>query len=72
MDEDRTQTENQEVDETDAIPLEEAIRRCVLVGSSEGETVYTLWTDGIEDAVTGEDRGTEQLEVTVLRDEVAD
>lgn len=70
LDEDRTQTENQEVDEVGTIPLEEALRRCVLVGSDEGETVYTLWKNDIEDVVTGEGRVSEQLDATALREEV--
>lgn len=70
LEEDRTQTDNQEVNETNPIPLEEALRRCVLVGSGEGETVYTLWTDGIEDIVADEGRTAEPLEASTLREEV--
>ena len=71
LDEDRTQTDNQEVDEVEAISLREALRRCVLVGSGEGETVYTLWTEDIEDVISGEERVAEPLDVTVLREEVS-
>ncbi|SDQ62796.1 DNA methyltransferase [Natronobacterium texcoconense] len=70
LDEDRTQTDNQEVDEVEPIPLHEALRRCVLVGSDEGETVCTLWADDIDDVVTGEERVIEQLDATALREEV--
>lgn len=71
LEEDRTQTDNQEVDETGPISLEEAIRRCVLVGSSEKETVFVVNGDeSLVDTVTGEDRVAEQLELTSLRGEV--
>jgi len=62
LEEDRTLTNNQEVDETASIPLEEAIRRCVLVGSTEGETVHTLWVNDYENVITGENREVDQLE----------
>ncbi|MBZ6496571.1 DNA methyltransferase [Natrinema longum] len=71
LDEDRTQTDNQEVDEVEPIPLREALRRCVLVGTNESETVYTLWTNEIEDMVSDEERVAEPLDVTVLREEVS-
>lgn len=71
LEEDRTQTDTQEVDETGAISLREALRRCVLVGSGEQETVYTLWADDIADIVTGEGRVSEQLDATTLREEVS-
>jgi len=71
LEEDRTQTDNQEVDEVGPIPLEEALRRCILAGSGEGETVYTLWTNDIEDVVASEERVTEQLDAAALRDEVS-
>lgn len=67
MKEDRTQTDNQEVDRTEAISLKEAIRRCVLVGSSEGETVHTLWADEFETVVTSENRDIKQLELASVR-----
>jgi len=72
LDEDRTQTDNQEIDEVGTITLREAVRRCVLVGSGEGETVHTLWADDIEDVVTGEDRVAERLDGTVLHEEVGE
>ncbi len=72
LDEDRTQTDNQEVDEVEAIPLREALRRCVLVGSTEGETVYTLWTDDTADVISDEERVAEPLDVTALREEVSE
>lgn len=70
LDEDRTQTDSQEIDEVNPIPLEEALRRCVLVGSGEGETVYTLWTDDIEAVVDGEGRTAEPLDASTLIEEV--
>lgn len=71
LDEDRTQTDNQEVDEVGPIPLEEALRRCVLAGSGKSETVHTLWADDIQGIVTGEGRVIEQLDASVLREEVS-
>ncbi len=70
LDEDRTQTDNQEVDEVETIPLREALRRCILVGSDEGETIYTLWTDDIEGVFSEEERVAEPLDATALREEV--
>jgi hypothetical protein len=69
LEEDRTQTDNQEVDDVGPIPLEEALRRCILVGSGEGETIYTLWTNDIEELVASNDRVTEQLDAAALREE---
>lgn len=68
LDEDRTRTDNQEVDEVEPIPLREALRRCVLVGSGEGETVHTLWADDIEDVILDEERVAEPLDATALRE----
>jgi len=68
--EDRTQTENQEIDEVEPLPMEEAIRRCVLVGSAEDEIVYTLWTDNLRDTIVNENRETEQLDSAELREGV--
>jgi hypothetical protein len=71
LDEDRTQTNNQEIDEVEPIPIEEAIRRCVLAGSCENETIFTLWLDNdISDILGEEGRVTEQLDVTTLYQEV--
>lgn len=67
--EDRTQTGNQEIDETGPISLDEALRRCVLAGSNKGETVHTLWSEGAEEVVTAEERTTEQLDPDTLREE---
>ncbi|WP_211313339.1 hypothetical protein [Halarchaeum salinum] len=64
--EDRTQTSNQSVDETSTLSLSEAIQRCVLVGSGDKETVYTLWADDFEDAITTENRTINNIEVEVL------
>lgn len=72
LEEDRTQTDNQEVDETGPLPIEEAVRRCVLVGSSEGETVHLVnGEDNLEETITGEDRVVDLLDITTLREEVA-
>lgn len=70
LEEDRTQTDNQEVDETGPITISEAIRRCVLVGSDEGETVYIIGDDRLEDIVIEEGREVEKLDTTSLRSEV--
>jgi hypothetical protein len=71
LNEDRTQTDNQEVDETRPIPLEEAVRRCVLAGSDEGETVYLIGGhSGLVETVTGEDREVEELAHENLAGEV--
>ena len=64
IDEDRTQSNDREIDRTDAIPLKEAVRRCVLVGSAEGETVYTLWTDRFRDVITDENRYPERYNIS--------
>jgi len=73
LDEDRTQTDNQEVDETGPLPLTEAIRRCVLAGSDEGEVVYIAGdSDDLADAVTEEERMAEIIDVSSLRAEVSE
>jgi len=65
--EDRTQTENQEIDETSSLSLKEAVRRCVLVGSSEGETVHVVNVDDdLIETITGEDRVTNPLGIKSL------
>ena len=66
--EDRTETDTQEVDRTESISVEEAVRRCVLVGSNEGETVYTLWADDFENKITGEKRTVEKLSAAALNE----
>jgi len=70
LSEDRTRTDDRAVDEAGPTSLHEAVRRCVLVGSSEGETVHTLWTDDVEDVVAGADRATERLDARTLREGV--
>jgi len=70
LSEDRTRTDDRTVDEAGPTSLHEAVRRCVLVGSSEGETVHTLWTDDVEDVVAGADRVTERLDARTLREAV--
>jgi hypothetical protein len=66
MTEDRTQTNNLEVDATAPISTEETIRRCVLAGSADDEIIHTLWADNIE-IVIDEGRETRRLEATELR-----
>jgi len=69
LDDDRTETDNQEVDEVGPIPIEEALRRCVLVGSGQEETVHTLWTeDTIDEIVVSEGRMTKQLDAAELQE----
>jgi hypothetical protein len=67
INEDRTQTDNQEIDETVTITLEEAIRQCILAGSAEGEIVHTLWTEDTKPVIAGENRETKRLKATELR-----
>ena len=69
LDEDRTQTENQEIDRTEEIPLVEAVRRCVLAGSEEDETVYCLWADdNVRETVRSENRVVNRLDAESLRE----
>ena len=68
IEEDRTQTDNQEVDETRPIPLSEAIRRCVLVGSEEGESVYLIDVkDDIKNIVPEEGRNGQVIDIQNLK-----
>jgi len=68
LEEDRTQTDDQEVDETESISLEEGVRRCVLVGSEHKETVYLINGGGsIRTTVTNEGREVEELDIEALR-----
>lgn len=57
LEEVRTGTEDQTVDETRPLPRIEAFKRCLRAGSTVGETVY-LWVgdESFEDAVTAEGR----------------
>ena len=71
LEEDRTKTDNQEVDETGPLPLEEAVRRCVLAGSSQEETVYIVDNnDSFVDTIRAEDRVAELVDLSSLRGEV--
>lgn len=70
VNENRTETETQEVDKTEPLPTEEAVRRCVLVGSDEEETVHTLWAGDFENIITGEERTINELSASTLRREV--
>jgi hypothetical protein len=67
--EDRTQTSNQEVDETEPIPFEEAIRRCIRAGSREDDPVHTVWGNDLESLVTDETREFVELDADALRAE---
>lgn len=69
LDEDRTQTSNQEIDETGPIPFNEAIRRCIRVGSQGGESVHAVWANDLESLVTDENRKFSELDADVLRSE---
>lgn len=67
LEEDRTQTDDQSVDETQEISLSEAIRRCILVGSNEDEKVYLIDGGGdLSDIVTEENRRAEVLNASTL------
>ncbi|MFD1570869.1 DNA methyltransferase [Halorubrum laminariae] len=71
LEEIRTQTDNQEVDETGPIQMEEAIRRCILVGSDEGETVSVLGSgDRFEGTIENENRIVESFGIETFREEV--
>lgn len=70
LNEDRTQTGNQEIDEVEPLPMEEAIRRCILVGSAEDEIVHTLWIDNLNSMIVDKNREAEQLDSTELREGV--
>jgi hypothetical protein len=54
MREDRTLTEDESVDMTGSIAIEEAIQRCVRAGSDDDETVYTVGIDSL-DEIDGRD-----------------
>lgn len=68
MREHRTETDNQEVDRTEPISPEEAVRRCVLVGSGEGETVHTLWASEFKQVIHSEGRVADELSAQTLRE----
>ncbi len=72
LDEDRTQSDDQSVDQIGPLPMKEALRRCVLVGSSEGETVYLVGGDSsFHETVEGDGRVLEVLDIETVRREVA-
>lgn len=68
--EERSQTPNQEVDATGPIRFEEAIRRCIRVGSQEDEAVHTVWGSELEDIVADENRKFSALDADELRSEI--
>lgn len=57
MDELRSQTDDETVDETRPISRDEGLRRCIHAGSREGETVH-LWSENnnFSDIISDEDR----------------
>jgi hypothetical protein len=69
LEEDRSQTPNQEVDATGPLPFSEGIRRCIRVGSQEDELVHTVWANDLEDLVTKENREFSELDADALRSE---
>ncbi len=65
MQEIRDETSDQSVDRTEPITLGEAIERCVLVGSDEGEQVFTYGIDEeLEVAITDHERRVEHISVS--------
>lgn len=70
LEEDRSQTSNQEVDATNPIPFEEAIRRCIRVGSQKNEAVHIVWGSEFEDIVSDENRKFSTLDADELRSEI--
>lgn len=68
--EDRSQTPSQEVDATSPTPFEEAIRRCIRVGTQEQEAVHAIWGDGFEDIVADENRQFSALDADELYSEI--
>jgi len=70
LEEDRSQTPTQEIDATGPIPFEEAVRRCIRVGSQEEELVHGVWANDLEELVTDEQREFSELDPDTLRSEV--
>lgn len=72
LDEDRTQSDDQSVDQTGHLPMGEAVRRCALVGSSEEETVYVVGGDGsFTETIEEENRVVESIDIETIRCEAA-
>ncbi|WP_231852491.1 DNA methyltransferase [Haloquadratum walsbyi] len=69
LEEDRSQTPNQELDETRPIPFDESIRRCIRVGSQEKEKIHTIWATNLADIITCENREFIEVDVDVLQSE---
>lgn len=69
LEEDRSQTPNQQVDETKPIPFNEGIRRCIRVGSQENEEVHTVWATNLANVITREDREFFEIDADVLQSE---
>lgn len=70
LNEDRTQTPNQEVDKTEPISFEKAIRQCIRVASQAEEPVHAVWTSNLGDLVTDENREFSELDADALRSEI--
>jgi hypothetical protein len=68
--EDRSQTPSQEVDATSPTLFEEAIRRCIRVGTQEEEVVHAIWGDRFEDIVADENRQFSALDADELYSEI--
>lgn len=66
LSEDRTRTADQSIDATSPLSLSEAVKRCVLVGSGDEETVHTLWADEFEDAIRTGNRTVNDIAGAVL------
>jgi hypothetical protein len=66
LNEDRTQTADQSIDETSPLSLSEAVQRCVLVGSDNDEIINILWADEFEEAITAGNRTMCNIEEDVL------
>lgn len=64
----RTDTDSRVLDRTEPIPREEAIRRCVRVGTAGEDLVYTLWADSQATRVIESEGGTEEsLDISTMK-----
>lgn len=61
MTEFRDGTPNQEIDETDSIQFNEAIRRCVLAGSNDQEVIHTHGMADMHETIRNEGREVEEV-----------
>lgn len=61
----RTETNNNVLDRTEPFPRVEAIRRCVRLGSEEGDIVSTVWTpEEVVGIIESEDREAKSVQPT--------